>query len=136
MDGNLQKSQPTLMTYLGRGWRLRCPACGEGRLLHRYLKVVPACASCGEALHHHRADDFPAYIVIVLLGHILVPLVVEVELRFEPVWWVHVLLWLPLTALLTYLLLPRVKGAVVGLQWHMGLHGFAESKKKRTTTRL
>lgn len=119
------------MGDLGRGWRRCCPACGEGALLHAYLKVTPGCAVCGEELHHHRADDFPAYIVIVLLGHLLVPLVVEVELRWEPAWWVHLLLWLPLTLLLTYLLLPRVKGAVVGLQWHMGLHGFAAAKKRR-----
>jgi uncharacterized protein (DUF983 family) len=124
-------TQPTLTHDLARGWRQRCPACGEGRLFGTYLKVLPACTLCGEDLHHHRADDFPAYIVIVLLGHILIPLVVEVELRFSPAWWVHALLWTPLCVLLTYWLLPRVKGMIVALQWRMGMHGFAAAKKRR-----
>ncbi len=56
-----------------RGFRGRCPACGEGRVFRAFLKVNDACPRCGEELHHHRADDFPAYLVIAIVGHILVP---------------------------------------------------------------
>ncbi|PZP85222.1 MAG: hypothetical protein DI582_06545 [Azospirillum brasilense] len=122
---------PGVFHYLARGWRQRCPACGQGRLFGKYLKVNADCAHCAEDLHHHRADDFPAYIVIILLGHILVPLVVEAELRYAPAMWVHAVIWLPLACLLTWYLLPRVKGAVVAYQWYKGMHGFFHARQKR-----
>ena len=60
------------------GLRSRCPACGEGRLFARFLKPVAACSHCGQRWDGHQADDFPAYIVILLLGHLLVPLMIFV----------------------------------------------------------
>lgn len=119
------------MHDLGRGWGQRCPACGEGKLFGKFLKVQRECPACGEELFHHRADDFPAYIVILLLGHILVPLVIEVEMSFSPPMWVHAVLWLPLTVLLTVLLLPRVKGAIVAYQWRKGMHGFRKAREAK-----
>ena len=125
------ETQPQPTSDISRGWRGKCPACGEGRLFGKYLKVERQCAHCGEELFHHRADDFPAYIVILILGHVLVPLVVEVEMSFSPPMWLHALLWLPLACLLTYLLLPRVKGAIVAYQWRKGMHGFRKAKEAR-----
>lgn len=116
---------------LGRGWSGKCPACGKGRLFGKYLKVERACGECGEEFFHHRADDFPAYIVILVLGHVLVPLVIEVEMSFSPPMWVHALLWLPLACLTTYLMLPRVKGAIVAYQWRKGMHGFRKARDAR-----
>src|SRR6188508_2636841 len=83
-----------------RGWRGTCPHCGQGRMFRAFLKVADHCPSCGEALHHHRADDAAAYFVILIVGHIVVPLVLAVELAFAPPYWVHVVLWLPLLLLL------------------------------------
>ena len=128
---NAPPPQPSLMHDLAHGWKQRCPACGEGALFGAYLKVQPACPHCGEPLHHHRADDLPAYIVIVLLGHMLVPLVVEVEMLFSPPMWLHALLWLPSAILLCLWMLPRVKGAVVAYQWRNGMHGFHDARQKR-----
>ena len=68
-----------ILGAIGRGLRGKCPACGEGRLFRAYLKVADNCPACGEELHHHRADDFPAYLVIIITGHILVPIVLAVE---------------------------------------------------------
>src|SRR6188508_1861289 len=82
------------------GLRGRCPHCGAGRMFRAFLKVADHCPACGEALHHHRADDAPAYFVILIVGHIVVPLVLAVELAFAPPYWVHVVLWLPLLLLL------------------------------------
>jgi len=70
---------PSAAQALGRGLRGRCPACGEGRMFRAFLKVADQCPHCGEELHHHRADDFPAYLVIVIVGHILVPIILTVE---------------------------------------------------------
>ena len=73
---------------------------------------------------HHRADDAPPYFTIVIVGHIVVPLLMTVELTYAPPLWLHLLLWLPLTAILSLALLPCVKGAIVGLQWAHRMHGF------------
>jgi uncharacterized protein (DUF983 family) len=107
-----------------RGFALRCPACGEGRLFGSFLKVAQRCPACGEALHHHRADDAPAYFTIVIVGHVIVGGVLSLERAFSPATWVHALVWLPLTLMLSLSLLPRVKGALVGLQWALRMHGF------------
>ena len=96
-----------------------------------FLKVKDHCDVCGEELHHHRADDFPAYVVILIVGHLLVPAVLSVETNFAPAYWVHLVLWLPPTLILTLGLLQPVKGAIVALQWHMGMHGFEEAKLAR-----
>jgi uncharacterized protein (DUF983 family) len=115
------------MTELVRGLLGRCPCCGKGRM----FGALDRCEVCGEELHHHRADDFPAYIVIFLVGHMLVPAVLSVETNFAPSYWVHLMLWLPPTLILTLGLLQPVKGAVVALQWRMGMHGFEEAKRAR-----
>jgi uncharacterized protein (DUF983 family) len=114
-----------------RGFRGRCPACGEGRLFRSFLKVNESCAECGEELHHHRADDFPAYLVIVIVGHIVVPLVLAVETHLAPAYWIHLALWLPLTLGLSLSLLQPVKGVVVAVQWFLGMHGFEPAKLAR-----
>jgi uncharacterized protein (DUF983 family) len=107
-----------------RGAVGKCPACGEGRLFERYLKVADSCPHCGEALHHHRADDAPPYFTIFAVGHIILPLMLAVEVAFKPELWVHVLIWGPLTIGLCMGLLGVIKGAVVGLQWALYMHGF------------
>lgn len=93
-----------------RGAALKCPACGTGAMFRRYLKVADACPRCGEELHHHRADDAPPYFTIVIVGHIVVSLVLAVEMAYRPPLWLHAALWLPLTVILTLLILPPVKG--------------------------
>ena len=98
-----------------RGLHGRCPNCGEGRIFRAFLKVSDSCPACGEALHHHRADDLPAYLVIVIVGHIVVPLALAVETRFAPPIPLQLAIYLPLTLVLSLVLLQPVKGAVVGL---------------------
>ena len=107
-----------------RGARGRCPQCGEGRLFERYLKVVDYCARCGEALYHHRADDAPPYFTILIVGHVIVPLMLLMEILLRPALWLHALIWIPLTIALCLFLLPVIKGAIVGLQWALYMHGF------------
>lgn len=109
-----------------RGFRLRCPSCGQGRLYRRFLKVADCCSVCRQELHHQRADDAPAYFTIAIVGHIVVGGVLWLERAYAPATWVHTALWLPLTLLLSLWLLPRIKGALVGLQWALRMHGFGE----------
>ena len=124
LDDRRSPDRP-LFAALWRGFRQRCPNCGRGALFHRYLKVAEACPACGEALHHQRADDAPPYVTIVVVGHIVVPLVLLAERAWAPPVFVHWLLWLPLCLLLVLLLLPRLKGALIGMQWACRMHGFS-----------
>ncbi|MCW5714362.1 MAG: DUF983 domain-containing protein [Bauldia sp.] len=110
-----------------RGVRCRCPNCGEGRMFNRFLKVAPTCPACGEDLSHHRADDLPPYLTIVIVGHIVVTAILFVFGRWEWPTTVHLLVWLPLTFALCLALLQPTKGAVVGLQWALRMHGFART---------
>ncbi|MGR7997288.1 DUF983 domain-containing protein [Xanthobacter sp. ZOL 2024] len=116
---------------LMRGGHCRCPACGTGALFERYLKVTPFCGHCGEALYHQRADDAPPYMVILVVGHIVVPLLVLVEEVFRPPVWGHLALWLPLTLVLSLVLLPPVKAMLVNLQWALRMHGFDPASPER-----
>ena len=121
-DGTRQVS-----VAMSRGWRQSCPACGDGALYGKYLKVVETCASCGQDLHHHRSDDAPPYFTMFIVGHVVIGLLLAVERHFHPELWVHALLWGPATLLLSLWLLPRIKGALIGQQWAMRMHGFGRS---------
>lgn len=121
------RPQRDLWSAVRRGMRCRCPACGEGRLFTSYLKVAPHCEACGEVLHHHRSDDAPPYVTIMIVGHVVVPMLMWLELAYEPALWIHFILWLPLTLAMCLLLLPPVKGAIVGYQWALRMHGFDEN---------
>ncbi|WP_416897985.1 MAG: DUF983 domain-containing protein [Minwuia sp.] len=114
----------SILQSLVRGLSRRCPSCGEGRLLHSYVKVNDHCPACGEAMHHHRADDMPPYLTIFIVGHLIIPFVLMTEQAYAPPTWVHWMLWIPLVIVLSLWLLPRLKGAVVGLQWANRMHGF------------
>ena len=109
---------------IGRGALAKCPNCGKGGIFDGFLTVKDRCENCGEELYHHRADDAPAYLTILVVGHIVLPLVLGVEEVFAPAIWVHLLLWGPLIPALTLAVLRPVKGAVVALQWAMRMHGF------------
>jgi uncharacterized protein (DUF983 family) len=96
-------------------------------LFRAFLKVDNSCSTCGLDFTPHRADDLPAYLVIVIVGHIVVPTALLIETDFSPPVWLQLSIYLPLTLMLSLLLLQPVKGAVVGLQWALRMHGFDEN---------
>ena len=107
-----------------RGLLGRCPNCGQGKLFRKFLKVADECAVCHEELRHHRADDAPAYLVILIVGHIIVPLALLVEKLYQPPHWLAFLIWIPLTLIMALALLQPMKGVIVGWQWAQRMHGF------------
>jgi uncharacterized protein (DUF983 family) len=115
-------------TAMARGWRGRCPACGEGKLFRAFLKTNDNCSECGQVFSHHRADDLPAYLVIVIVGHIVVPIMLMVETNYSPPVILQLAIYLPITLVSALLLLQPVKGAVVGLQWAFRMHGFDDTE--------
>ncbi|QIP08132.1 DUF983 domain-containing protein [Bradyrhizobium symbiodeficiens] len=126
----------SLAKAMWRGFRGKCPNCGEGHLFGRFLKVAGACDHCGEDLSHQRADDFPAYLVIVVVGHLVVPAILAVETAYAPAVWLQLAVWLPVTLFASLALLQPTKGAIVGLQWQIGMHGFEVSKQRREAAEL
>ena len=119
-----------LWSSLRRGFRCRCPRCGEGKLFRAFLKVDNRCSVCGLDFTSHRADDLPAYLVIIIVGHIVVPTALMIETDYSPPVWLQLAIYLPLTVLLSLALLQPVKGAVVGLQWALRMHGFDDNAPK------
>jgi len=120
-DKTRSTGERSILLSILRGARLTCPACGKGAMFRRYLNVSDHCPACGEALHHHRADDAPPYFTIVIVGHVIVGLLLAVEMAYRPPLWLHAAIWLPLTVLLALLLLPVIKGTPVGLGKDRGL---------------
>lgn len=109
---------------LRRGWRCRCPNCGSGPMLRGYLKVRESCPVCGEELHHHRADDGPAYLTILIVGHIMAPLILWAFVKYRPDPLVLAAIFSVGTVALSLFLLPRLKGMLIALQWSRRMHGF------------
>ncbi|MCV0397016.1 MAG: DUF983 domain-containing protein [Rhizobiaceae bacterium] len=117
-----------------RGFLNRCPKCGEGRVFgSSFLRTEAACEQCGEEFHHHRADDLPAYLVIFIVGHVVVAAFLAIEAMVDLPLWQHMALWGPLTVLASLALLRPVKGAVVGLQWALYMHGFGGEEDQPDT---
>ncbi len=117
-QGGLRPSM--LLVAIWRGVRGRCPACGCGRLFRAFLKPVPACAACSEDWLAQASDDFPPYVVILLLGHVIAPGMITLETLAHPPLWVHLIIWMPLAVILAILLIQPAKGGVMALQWWHG----------------
>lgn len=124
--GENQTGRPARPVWnaIRRGLSCRCPNCGEGKLFRSFLKIVDTCAACGADMHHHRADDLPAYIVVAIVGHIVVGAFMGIEATSTLSTWQHLAIWIPLTILSAVALIRPVKGGVVGLQWALYMHGF------------
>jgi uncharacterized protein (DUF983 family) len=101
----------------------RCPNCGKGCLFASYLKPVERCVVCGEALGHIRADDGPAWLTILLVGHILAPFLLGVVPILTWPDWAIMTVIMTFTLVLTLAILPRSKGFFIGVIWRSGCIG-------------
>ncbi len=124
-DQPIRDTRPALL----RGWRRKCPNCGSGPLLSSYLKVAPICQVCREELHHHRADDGPAYLTILIVGHLMAPLLYKTFVLFRPEPLILFSIFAVGCTALSLYLLPRLKGAIVGYQWARRMYGFGDSAR-------
>jgi uncharacterized protein (DUF983 family) len=113
--------EKSIWTGLKRGLARRCPNCGEGQLLKRYLTIRSPCEVCGNNNLAYPSDDLPPYLTVFVAGHVLVALFVWSDNVYEPPLWVEFAIWLPVTALMCLVLLPFMKGAAVGLCWAMNI---------------
>jgi uncharacterized protein (DUF983 family) len=110
---------------IGRGLRGRCPRCGEGRLFQGFLTLRPACEHCGLDFDFADAGDGPAVFVILIGGALVVLAALLTEVVYQPPYWVHAALWLPLILIVTLAPLRPIKGLLIALQYH---HRAAEGR--------
>jgi len=115
-----------------RGLTCRCPACGQGRLLQGYLSIRPECLSCGEVYSHHRADDGPAYLTILIVGHLMAPLLMWAFITFRPDPLTMIAIFATGCVVLSLALLPMFKGLIVAIQWSRRMHGFDQGAAGNT----
>jgi len=101
------------------GFSGRCPNCGKGKLFRAYLKPVDSCTECGEQLARIRADDGPAWLTVLVIGHIVVGIALGVERNLAPPLWISIALFSTMTAALCLAFLPRAKGLFIGAIWAM-----------------
>jgi len=113
---------------IARGLRGRCPACGEGKLFQGFLGLRPACDRCGLDYGFADAGDGPAVFVILIGGGIVVFAALMTEVVYQPPYWLHAALWLPLILLVTLAPLRLLKGLLIALQYH---HKAAEGRLVR-----
>ncbi len=123
-DTGTAADERALKPAMFRGFRQKCPCCGAGPLLRGYLTLRDECIVCGEDLSHARADDGPAYLTILIVGHLMAPLMLYVNEAFRPDALVLATIFCTFCAALSLYLLPRIKGAIVGFQWAKRMHGF------------
>ena len=114
-------SKPKISTFraVRHGLALRCPQCGKGKLFRSYLKPVECCAVCGEALGSIRADDGPAWLTVLVIGHIVVGAALYVEQNMPIPVWASMALFAGLTLAMTLMVLPLAKGIFIGAIWAM-----------------
>lgn len=103
---------------IGRGLRGRCPRCGKGKLFQGFLGLRPRCEHCGLDYGFADAGDGPAVFVILIGGFIVVFAALITEFVYQPPYWVHAALWIPLILIVTLAPLRLIKGLLIALQYH------------------
>ena len=119
-DGALTPPNPILAGLAGR-----CPCCGKGKMFSGFLGLKPKCEACGLDYAFMDAGDGPAVFVILLAGFIVVGAALIVEALYQPPFWLHAVMWLPLILLTTLVPLRLIKGVLIALQYH---HKAAEGR--------
>ena len=116
---------PTLTESALRGIACKCPRCGKGSVYSGFLTLRPACESCGLDFAFMDSGDGPAIFMIMISGAIVVGAALIVEIKYQPPFWLHAVLWLPLILATTLLPLRSMKSLLIALQYH---HKAAEGR--------
>ena len=121
----MNDTPPTLTESALRGVACKCPRCGKGRIYSGFLTLRPKCESCGLDFAFMDSGDGPAIFMIMIAGAIVVGAALIVEVKYQPPFWLHAALWLPLIAVTTLLPLRSMKSLLIALQYH---HKAAEGR--------
>jgi uncharacterized protein (DUF983 family) len=107
------------LSPLKTGLAGKCPRCGRGKLFAGYLKVAPSCSNCGLSFDFADAGDGAAWFVMLITGFVGVGSILGIEAAYQPPFWVHILIAIPLIIILPLALLRPVKGMLLAQQWKM-----------------
>ena len=121
----MNHSLPTVTESALRGLACRCPRCGKGKLYAGFLTLRPRCESCGLDYAFIDSGDGPAVFIIMIAGAVVVGAALIVEVKYQPPFWLHAALWLPLILATTLLPLRAMKSLLIALQFH---HKAAEGR--------
>ncbi|KQT34706.1 hypothetical protein ASG29_00640 [Sphingomonas sp. Leaf412] len=99
------------------GLKGACPRCGEKTVFAGFARFADTCPACGLRFSEFNVGDGPAAFLTLIIGTIVVALAITVELSFTPPWWVHVLLWVPLTLAGVMASLRLAKGWLLALEY-------------------
>ncbi len=124
-NADMSDPTPASVSPWSAGLACRCPRCGKGRLFHGFLALAPRCDACGLDYSFIDAGDGPAVFIIMLAGFIVVAAALIVEVAYQPPFWVHAALWVPLILITTLGPLRPMKGVLIALQYH---HKAAEGR--------
>jgi uncharacterized protein (DUF983 family) len=120
-----EETQPTVLQSAMRGLACKCPRCGEGKLFDGFLNLRTKCDACGLDYAFIDAGDGPAVFIILIAGAVVVFAALIVEVKYQPPFWVHAALWLPLILVVTLWPLRAMKSLLIALQFH---HKAAEGR--------
>lgn len=115
----------SLGAAMRRGLAGKCPRCGATHFFAHFLKPEPHCRMCGQDWTLHAADDFPPYVAILVTGHVMAPVMIVLGASNGLPTWALVLIAVVMAATMLMAMLQPAKGAIIALQWWMGMHGFA-----------
>jgi len=121
----MDQTLPSLGEIVLRGLACKCPRCGKGKMFAGFLTLQPRCAACGLDYAFIDAGDGPAIFIIMIAGAIVVAAALIVEVKYQPPFWLHAVLWLPLILATTLLPLRSMKSLLIALQFH---HKAAEGR--------
>jgi uncharacterized protein (DUF983 family) len=125
VEGDTQEER-AFWPAIRRGWRRKCPNCGSGPVLRGYLKMRESCTVCRQDLTHASADDGPAYLTILIVGHLMAPSLHFVFVKFRPEPLILFTIFAVGCVALSLYLLPRFKGMIVAYQWAKRMFGFGQ----------
>lgn len=117
MSAETRTTRPAVSPYRA-GFLCRCPRCGQGRLFSGFLTLAPRCETCGLDYTFMDSGDGPAVFIILIAGFIVVGCALIVEVVYQPPFWLHAALWLPLILLVTLAPLRPMKALLIALQYH------------------
>lgn len=123
------RHERALWPALRAGYQRKCPSCGEGEIFEGYLKLRQTCPVCQEDLSPARADDGPAYLTILIVGHLMIPFLHVSFTIWRPDPLVLFGVFGAACLSLSLYLLPRLKGAIVAFQWARQMHGFGDESR-------
>ncbi|MTI18651.1 DUF983 domain-containing protein [Rhodobacteraceae bacterium RKSG542] len=112
-----KNNEMSLARIVGIGLRGKCPFCGQSSIFKGYLTLRSHCPSCGSSLESADPGDGPAVFIIMFLGFVIVGGVLLVEMAYQPPMWLHLVIWLPLTIILSLVVLRPLKGLIIALQF-------------------